>query len=468
MADEIVQQLGFDAAKALEALDGLDAHFGTFESRLSTLGDALSGWNSKAASTVAAFKEIASGAVSAADALAKLSSASSARGVASGGAAAGGMSKSTMDYLGIKQPEPVKPAVNFDDIQAANKATKEFTVSWQTLSRVVQTQMIVRTLSMIRDAMKSAFESNLEFNTRVAEIQSIAPGTSTSIQTISDGLARMSREFNIPLMQTAEAQYQTLSNQFVSSAQQTDVLTAAFKLSKVAVMDAGAAVNLIAGTLNAYHMSSDQAEKVAAKLFGTIQLGRVRGEELASTMGKVTAVSSELGVGLEELDSMIVTLTISGVKPAEAMTQLRSSMMSLLKPSKDLQQELRALGFESGPQMINALGLEGTFLKLRDSVDENMQSFAKLIPNSRAISGVLRETDDQGRHTTEALQKLHQMTEQAFNEKYKLFIESDAQKTLAEMNKLKVFLTTDLGASVVEIANKFLGFAGGADAVGRD
>ena len=38
MADEIVQQLGFDAAKALEALDGLDAKFSNFESRLSALG----------------------------------------------------------------------------------------------------------------------------------------------------------------------------------------------------------------------------------------------------------------------------------------------------------------------------------------------------------------------------------------------------------------------------------------------
>ena len=58
------------------------------------------------------------------------------------------------------------------------------------------------------------------------------------------------------------------------------------------------------------------------------------------------------------------------------------------------------------------------------------------------------------------------MTVAAFNEKYKLFIESDAQKTLSEMNKLKTFLTTDLGAAIVEAVNKFLGFVGGADAVG--
>ena len=64
-------------------------------------------------------------------------------------------------------------------------------------------------------------------------------------------------------------------------------------------------------------------------------------------------------MGLDELNAMMVTLTISGVKPAEAATALRSAMMALIKPSQDLQKELRQLGFESGPQMIAALGLEG-------------------------------------------------------------------------------------------------------------
>ena len=53
-------------------------------------------------------------------------------------------------------------------------------------------------------------------------------------------------------------------------------------------------------------------------------------------------------------------------------------------------------------------------------------------------------------------QHLHEVSVAAFNEKYKLFIESDAQKTLTEMNKLKTFLTTDLGAAIVKAVNQFL------------
>ena len=467
MADEIIQQLGFDASAALDALARMDSAFGGFEASLGSLGEAMATWNAKAGETVQVLKDIASNATLAAAAMAKLASAfgaqQAAHGPAHGPAQAPG--QPATEVTPAKVPK-VTPQIDKGPIEEADKAAAKFIVSWETLSRVVMTQAIVRALSALRDAMSEAFNSNLEFMTRVAEIQSVAPGVNTSLDSISQHLAELSREFNIPLAQAAEAQYQAISNQFTSTAQQTEVLTAAFKLSKVAVMDAGAAVNLVAGTLNAYRMSSSQAEEVAAKFFGAIQVGRVRGEELASVLGRVTAVSSELGVGLDELSAMMVTLTISGVKPAEAATALRSAMMALIKPSQDLQKELRSEGFESGAQMVAALGLEGALVRLRDSTDGNLAAFAKLIPNVRAISGALRETDDDGKRTAGSLQHLHETTVAAFNEKYKLFIESDAQKTLAEMNKLKTFLTTDLGAALVEAASKSLGFVGGADAIG--
>ena len=457
----------------------MDSALGNFESRLGSVAEAMGTWNARGSETVQVLKDIASGATSAAAAMAKLAAAFAGQQANSfagrplgpndliaGAGFPSAQEQAQAQMQAISQGPTITPRIDKTPIEDADRAAAKFIVSWETLSRVVMTQAIVRALSAVRDAMHEAFESNLEFMTRMAEIQSISPGVSTSLDSIAEHVADLSRQFNVPIAQVAEAQYQAISNQFTTTAQQTELLTAALKLSKVAVMDAGQAVNLVAGALNAYRMGSGQAEEVAAQFFATIQVGRVRGEELASVLGRVMAVSSELGVSLEELNAMMVTLTISGVKPAEAATALRSAMMALLKPSQDLKKELHDLGFESGPQMIAALGLEGALLKLRDSVDENMSAFAKLIPNVRAISGALRETDDGGKRTAEAVEHLREVSVAAFNEKYKLFIESDAQKTLSEMNKLKTFLTTDLGAAVVQAVNQFMGFAGGADAIG--
>ena len=461
MADEIVQQLGFDASAALDALARMDSALGNFDSQLSRVAESISVWNEHGRELVQVLKDIAGNANNAAAAMGKLGATFGAQ-QAAGAAPGQGPGAEIASAAAAVNNAPIAPKVDKTPIEDADRAAAKFVVSWETLGRVVMTQAIVRALSAMRDAMREAFESNLEFMTRVAEIQSISPGVANSLGLISKNLADLSREFNVPLAQVAEAQYQSLSNQFVSTAQQTEVMTAAFMLSKVAVMDAGQAVNLIAGTLNAYHMESSQAERVAANFFGTIQVGRVRGQELASVLGRVTAVSSELGVSLEELSAMMVTLTISGVKPAEAATALRSAMMALLKPSQDLRKELHDLGFESGQDMIAALGLEGALMKLRESTDGNMQTFAKLIPNVRAISGAMRETDDGGKRTADSMRKIQEAAN-SFRERYHIFIDSDAQKTISELNKLKVFLTTDLGDSIVKTTNWFLGSAGGAD-----
>ena len=110
--------------------------------------------------------------------------------------------------------------------------------------------------------------------------------------------------------------YQTLSNQFTSIADRSNVMTAAMKLAKVGVMDFKDAILLVGGTLNAYGMSSEQADSVAVKFFETIRLGRVRGAELGQSMGQVIPIAGELGVSLDEVNAAMVAMTIGGMNAA--------------------------------------------------------------------------------------------------------------------------------------------------------
>ena len=82
---------------------------------------------------------------------------------------------------------------------------------------------------------------------------------------------------------------------------------------------------------------------MAAKFFQTIQDGRVRGTELAASLGKVMPVAAELGVSLSEVNAAIVELTVAGVKAPEASTSLRSALMALIKPSADLRRNSASL-----------------------------------------------------------------------------------------------------------------------------
>src|SRR5208282_2565666 len=223
-------------------------------------------------------------------------------------------------------------------------------------------------------------------------LNSILDGTAGSMEPLKRQIADLATQFNFPIAQVAEAEYQAVSAQFTSTAQRADVMSASMKLAKIGCMELSTSVTLIASALNAYGMSSSQADTVAAKFFQTVKDGKVRGEELAASLGKVMPVAAELGVSLDEVNTAIVQLTVAGVKAPEASTSLRSALMALIKPSADLRKELRQLGYDSGEQIIAALGLNGALNALRNSTDGQIASAVKLVPNIRAINTVLRET----------------------------------------------------------------------------
>ncbi len=447
MADNaLTQTLGFDCADALAALEAMDKGMAALTDRFNSMASAMRDWNSAAVPVADTLSKIGKSAGSAASAMERLNTAMSKQPASAG-------APPTI-------PPPPTPPNPQPWGQAANHA-KSFTISLQMLSRIVITQAIVRAISGIRDALSEALTSNIEFVKRISELNSILDSPTEGLTRLSAGAARLSQEFNFPLGQVVEAEYQAVSAQFTSTAQRTDILSASLKLAKVGVMDLNTATNLITGTLNAYGMSSGEADTIAGKFFQTIKDGRVRGDELASSLGKVMPVAAELGVSINEVTTAIVQLTVAGVKAPEASTSLRSALMALIKPSADLRKELRNLGYDSGEQIIAAYGLVGALNMLRDSTDGSIASAVKFIPNVRAQNTVLRETKDHMHDAVVELEKMKAAGADSLNKAFKIFIDTNAEKVTADLNKLKVWLTTDLGKTLLDAVANVLKLTGG-------
>ncbi len=469
MADEILSTLGFKCDDAIAALEKMDQKMNAMAGTFGSLTEAMSDWNASAAPTIECFKAIAEHANNAAAAVAKLNA--NMRKTGGSGQAAPPPpppppepSKQLWLPPGVKEEiEAIKPPIKQvgEELDKTKAKAGGFTVSLQMLSRIVITQAIVRAISGIRDAISEAITSNMEFQKRISELNSIMAGPKENMDGLKSSVAALAVEFNFPISQVAEAEYQAVSAQFTSTAQRADIMTASLKLAKIGCMELSTATTLIAATLNSYGMSSSQAETVAGKFFQTIQDGKVRGEELASSLGKVMPVASELGVSIDEVTTAIVQLTVAGVKAPEASTSLRSALMALIKPSADLKKELRELGFDSGEQIVAAYGLSGALDKLRDSTDGTIQSAVKLFPNIRAQNTILRETGDYASKTAKELEKMRAANAESLNKAYKIFIDTNAEKVSADLNKLKVWMTTDLGPTLVNAVAGFLSMTGG-------
>ena len=521
MPGEIVNTLGFEVGDALDALARLDALLQQNQTSFESLASSLTAWNTQASTTIDRLRQIVAAAREAAGSLkgvqpptvtpatggasslwlpagareesaAPSAATAAASSTANSSAAAvqrlsASLREAAAIYNQTRTPQEQyntqlarlqqladSGAISQDTharavkqageaMNDASKQTNKWTVSWETLARVVATQFIVRAMSQIRDALKEAVDESIEFQRRIAEVQTIAPTIGGSFNQLTSEAAEFAKRFNVPLTESTEGLYQTISAQFSGMSDRADIMTAAMKLAKVGVMDFHDAVGLITGTLNAYGMASSQAEDVAAKFFTTIRLGKVRGQELAQVMGTVIPIAGELGVGLDEVNAAMVGMTIGGLDAAKAATGLRGTMTAILKPSEDMKKVLRELGFTSGEQLVGAKGYQGALLAIAEASGNMASEIAKSVRNVRALTAELRLTQAGAKQVEDAMRAMQASTPEALDKVFKQFISTDSEKLTSTINRLKVDLTQDFGASLTGLLATMAKVGGGAD-----
>jgi len=454
MPDEIRQELGFDASQTLAALAQLEAAFEKFGNALRGAGNQINTLNQAGAKLDEGLKQSSNMAREVARVFEQTRTPQEQY--------AAQMTKlnAMLGAGAINQETYGRAALQAADaLENAGKSARTFTISWETLSRVVMTQAIVRTMSMIRDGIRESLDEFLEFSKRVGEIRAI--DQDRTFAQIAADVRQLSDAFNQPLSRTAEAQYQVISDQFVTAADRANILTAANQLAKVSAEDLSASAQLLTGALNAYGESSESAGLRAAQFFESVNLGRFRIAELGTAMGRVQSIGHELGVSMEELQAALIAITIGGVKASEAATQMRGIMTALLKPSEAMKEAFQRIGVESGEAAIATWGLQGALEQLRKATDGSESAMAKLFPNVRGLAGGLRIVGEGAEKFEQAMRRLQQIDASVLRKRFEEFASTDAERLTAELNKVANFFKVEFGAEVVRSLAQIMNTLGG-------
>jgi len=472
MADEIRQDMGFDAAQALETLNQLNTGFDKFFQTLNAAPRTFDAFNSRAAKTVSALIQIKKNADAATASLGRTAGANLPGGVG-GGVGPSGNAKLTgaaaaaeFDKLFASANSAGNAATaagkkSEDAFNRARRSSNGFALSLETVVRVLGTQLIVRSLNSLLRGVEQSFGKFIEFQQSLATIRTILP--SQSINSLSEELVNLSNNFNVPLLDVVHAKYEIIQNGFESAAESTQILTAALKFARITNADAAASADLISSSLNAYSQAASEAETVTAKLVKTIEIGRVSGSELVAAFGRVAPIGKEIGATTDELLAAFSSITIGGVRASEAATQIRATLSALLKPSEAMKEAFKKVGVETGDQAIQTFGLKGALDQLIGTTNGSTASIAKLFPNIRALNGVLRETGSGADIFTSHIKEIQKTATEVLNKKFELRIETNAEKVAKDFNKFTNFLTTEVGKTLVETTAQAVGLAGGVD-----
>ena len=169
-----------------------------------------------------------------------------------------------------------------------------------------------------------------------------------------------------------------------------ETLEASAKAAAVGLGEVEQIADLATSALNAYGEENISAVDATDVLTAAVREGKLEASELAGSMGRVLPIASAMGVQFHEVGAAFAALSRTGTNAAEAATQVRGILSSLLRP-KQAEEALTNMGLSSEGlrRQIREEGLLATLQTLAEEFDGNAAASASVFGNVRALSGVM-------------------------------------------------------------------------------
>lgn len=268
-------------------------------------------------------------------------------------------------------------------------------------------------------AAKSSYDFEKEFHKNMLEVATISTQVTNDMTGFMNQVMSITQEIPVTAPEAAKALYQIVSAGHDGAAGMK-VLEVSARSAIGGMTDTATAADAITTLLNAYKLSADDAEKVSDQLFTTARLGKTTFGELGQSIAQVAPIAASYGVEMDQVLAAVATLTKSGTPTAQAMTQIRASIIGTSKVLGDGAFNTRTFQEALGEVATMAGGSES---KLRE-----------LIPEVEAVNGVLGMTGIKAQDAAEHLKAMNESagsTEAAF----KLMMNDvDKQMTLLSNN----------------------------------
>ena len=237
-------------------------------------------------------------------------------------------------------------------------------------------------------AAKSSYDFEKEFQKNILEVATISTQVEGSMTDFMNRVMAITQEIPVKAPEAAKALYQIVSAGH-DGADGINVLEVAARSAIGGMTDTATAADAITTLINAYKLSASDAERVSDQLFTTARLGKTTFGELGQSIAQVAPIAASYGVEMDQVLAAVATLTKSGTPTAQAMTQIRASIIGASKVLGDGAFNTRT--FQEGLAEIAARA-GGSESKLRE-----------LIPEVEAVNGVLGLTGIKAQDAAEHL-----------------------------------------------------------------
>ena len=190
------------------------------------------------------------------------------------------------------------------------------------------------------------------------------------------------------------ASYDVASAGFNDAASAADILKAASLGAKGGLSDLNTVADATTSVLNAYGLTSDKAAKLVDGFIQTQNDGKIVVAQYAQQIGRVAPVAAAAGVGIEDLNAAISTVTAQGVPIESTFAGIRQIIAGVLKPTAEAAKVAETLGIEFNTAAIKAKGFGGFLADVVQKTGGSEVALTQLFGSVEAISALLPLTND--------------------------------------------------------------------------
>ena len=319
--------------------------------------------------------------------------------------------------------------------------------------RTLTTRLTLPMVAVGTAAVKTA----TEFESSMTKITALVGVARDEVDRMAVTVRSMATQFGKSANEAADALFY-ITSAGLRGATASDTLAASLKASAIGLGETSTIADLATSALNAYGADTLSAAQATDVMTATIREGKLETTELATSMGRVLPLASAMGVNFNEVGAAFAALSRTGTNAAEAATQVRGILSSLLRPTKQAEDALTGMGLSSEElrSQLREEGLLATLKTLSDEFAGNEAAAAAVFGNIRALSGVL---DLMGANvaTTEQIFAAMTDTTGAVDEAFAQVAETTAFQFAQAMSEMRELLLS-LGQSLLPQVNDALQF----------
>lgn len=232
----------------------------------------------------------------------------------------------------------------------------------------------------VTGALGMAVKSATDFGSELAKLRTLGV---EDIDKLGDGVMDLSTKFGFDMTQAVGKAYDVISNGMPSDAFVL-ALEPAARAAIAGQGDLSDAFDAGMGVMSAYGLNTQNVSQEVANFervlnaltVGTIY-GKVTFRDMGDELGRVTPLTHECGVSVEQLGAAIGASTSYGLKSSEALTGMKAALNSVLNPSQNAVGIMKSLGVEWTVTSLKAKGMVEFFKEARDAAEKHNAALLK-------------------------------------------------------------------------------------------